>query len=228
MPGRSKSTFDSFCNIEEYDREYDSIIQRIRSGAGAAFRPGHNNPWAEDPWAEDQLMFQSTACGGRREEIDLSLRYERKAEVERLHAAELIQRKFRKSAALRQQDIQRLRQVYITPKVHRAGGGNCEYYSDDMLLKREQLKREPLVKEALEHVWRAADQNGNGKIDRDEYVAMSRRLYLVLHEGRPDPFEAQRTAIKDWEADSHGFDHLNRKRFQQSWFQLADLYTKVN
>ena len=126
-----------------------------------------------------------------------------------------------------------LRQDYLNTIACKAGTNQNEWYSDENILLREALREHPRVQEAIAHAWNACSQ-GKQRIDRLNYFAMTRRLYLaVLYaESRgsgksfqPDPADAMATAEKDFNTDSGGKEHLTRADFERCLFELADLYT---
>ena len=78
----------------------------------------------------------------------------------------------------------------------------------------------------LSEIWRVTDENGDGSIQKDEYLEMSRKLYrVVVGQEAGDEAEVLRVAEAEWEHDRFGAAELDRQRFVQSWFQLADLWT---
>ena len=99
-----------------------------------------------------------------------------------------------------------------------------DMYTDKNLLLREAIKYDPQTLGVLAEIWAVVDTDGNGKVDHDEYVTMSKKLYQVFVGA--DNEAAEREAEKDWSRDSFGYDHLDRTRFAQAWFQLADIWTE--
>ena len=75
-------------------------------------------------------------------------------------------------------------------------------YDNKSLLQRESLKYDPRIVQALDRIWKTTDSNHNGGVDRDEYIRMSRKLYVALVADDMD--EAQRIAEQEWEQDSFG------------------------
>ena len=55
-----------------------------------------------------------------------------------------------------------------------------EFYTDKALLQRESLRFDPSVRAALDVIWNVTDTNGDGMIEKDEYIAMSTKLYRVI------------------------------------------------
>ena len=83
--------------------------------------------------------------------------------------------------------------------------------------------KHPIVKEAMEELWKAANFNANDEIiDHEEYVMMHRKIVLAL-EPSTHPVEALAAAQEDWPRDSEGKRGLDKQRFQWAWFELADL-----
>ena len=103
---------------------------------------------------------------------------------------------------------------------------NNEFYTDQALLQRESLRFDPEVRRVLSEIWRVTDENGDGSIQKGEYLEMSRKLYrVVVGQQAGDEAEVRRVAEAEWEHDRFGAEELDRQRFGQSWFQLADLWT---
>eukprot|EP00936_MAST-01D_sp_MAST-1D-sp1_P002989 g2989.t1 len=98
-------------------------------------------------------------------------------------------------------------------------------YSDKALLQREALRFDADVLEVLNQIWSLADRNGDGGVDKYEYCDVSQRLYKVVV-GDGDGRAAERFAAEEWTRDSFGESKLNKARYMQSWFQLADLWTE--
>jgi hypothetical protein len=99
------------------------------------------------------------------------------------------------------------------------------FYTNQKLLERESLKFEPRVLNILEEIWKVTDRNHDGSVDREEYVRMSMKLYCAVV-GDGDMENAKEVAEKEWVHDCFGYDDLDRNRFTQSWFQLADMWTE--
>ena len=114
-----------------------------------------------------------------------------------------------------------------------AGAANGEMYTDEMILKREQLRSDPRVVEALDGAWermRAARGGSEGtSIAREPYMAMSRKLYLFFKcqqmEAYLEPEDCFAECQRDWTSDSKGKEALSKEDFAQSFFQLADIHT---
>jgi len=110
----------------------------------------------------------------------------------------------------------------ITTKEHEL---DQDLYSAQALLRREALRFDPDVLACLDQLWQIIDVDGDGAVQRDEYIAMSMRLWVVFV-GDGDVDKSRRVAESEWDADRQGQDHLNRARFRQSWFQLTDTWTE--
>jgi hypothetical protein len=99
-----------------------------------------------------------------------------------------------------------------------------KYYSDASLRQRTRLLAEPEVLRALDLVWEVTDADRSGRIDRDEYIMMHRKLILAL-DPTVTPKEAFEAARDDWIRDSEGHhDGMDKDRFMRCWFELADLW----
>ena len=127
------------------------------------------------------------------------------------------------------QVLAKLREHYDPDGIHsEQHADQHEYYTDLGLLKRESLKHHPQIRGLLDQLWEAADKNGDGGLDKEEYMVMCRKVYKAIVDDsndEEDEAERQRIAEEDWAADSHGHDTLDYRRFTTAWFQLADHWT---
>ena len=104
-------------------------------------------------------------------------------------------------------------------------------YTHEMMMKREQLRTDPLVESALTHMWARFDKvrGGEEAISQQTYTAMCRKLYLLFkiqqRDGYLEPADALSEIVRDWPHDTGGKDHMNRHDFDSAWFQLADIHT---
>ena len=104
-------------------------------------------------------------------------------------------------------------------------------YTHEMMMKREQLRTDPLVESALTHMWARFDKvrGGEEAISQQTYTAMCRKLYLLFkiqqRDGYLEPADALSEIVRDWPHDTGGKDHMNRHDFGSAWFQLADIHT---
>jgi hypothetical protein len=123
----------------------------------------------------------------------------------------------------------KLRAHYDPEGVHSTKSSSQHYYYTDLgLLKREALKHHPKIRKLLDQLWEASDKDGNGNLDKEEYMTMCRKVYKAVVDDSDDPeaaAERARIAEEDWAADAQGHDHLDYKRFTRAWFQLADHWT---
>ena len=79
--------------------------------------------------------------------------------------------------------------------------------------------------EALEAWWLSMTTNSGATIvTKHEYVMLCCKIYKVLN-GSWDADDALRHAEEDWERDSKGEHEMNRDRFTDGIFQLADHWT---
>ncbi|KAH8069809.1 serine/threonine kinase [Aureococcus anophagefferens] len=79
----------------------------------------------------------------------------------------------------------------------------------------------------LHAFWLLVDRDGDGAIDRDEYLDLHVHLYAAMHFGGaepPDLAEARRVAEREWDFDSQGRDGLDHDLFNLSFFQLVDAW----
>ena len=117
--------------------------------------------------------------------------------------------------------------------------GNTEMYTADNLQRREALKQDPLVRDAIAQWWRfmqAVEAGGKGgqkvedtlaerfELQRDAFIQMSLKLQRVLIQDFEES-EALITAQADWEEDCMGRDAMRYDAFFASIFELADLWS---
>ena len=112
--------------------------------------------------------------------------------------------------------------------------GDAGMYEAENLIKRYQLRNNPDILAQLEMWWAACcrelDTNADAKLDRDEYVALHRRLVRAFDEDGDDTNdlseEDQRLSEeRDWREDSKGGDGLRRCDLFDAIFELADNWT---
>ena len=103
------------------------------------------------------------------------------------------------------------------------------FYTNKGLMQRESLRYDPAILAILDQFWRVSDGDGSGKVDREEYITMSVKLYYVVVGSKDDDEEddAHATAEEEWEHDCLGYTFLDKARFKQAWFQLADMWTET-
>ena len=71
-------------------------------------------------------------------------------------------------------------QAFLDDKALIAGAEDSIYYSSGMLLARQLLKRDEQVVDALRMAWKRCLPPGSDRLMYDEYVALTRVLYLAL------------------------------------------------
>lgn len=104
--------------------------------------------------------------------------------------------------------------------------GEAAFDLPEMRRKRQALIGDPLVADALNAWWKTTDSDGNGEIDRDEYICLGKALYRVMiNDG--DEVAAQKSAENDWDEDSKGRNVMSGEDFRMAIFELADLCESV-
>jgi hypothetical protein len=100
---------------------------------------------------------------------------------------------------------------------------------------RAALRTHPLVVQKLDAWWQCAlrsIRSGGGnaaakdRIDRAAYFRLSRLLHKAMIE-EWDEADADRCATDDWAVDSAGKNYVERTRFQDCIFELADIWTRT-
>ncbi|KAH8098941.1 serine/threonine kinase [Aureococcus anophagefferens] len=100
-------------------------------------------------------------------------------------------------------------------------------FNDRRLLRRDAVRFEDATRRRLHAFWLLVDRDGDGAIDRDEYLDLHVHLYAAMHFGGaepPDLAEARRVAEREWDFDSQGRDGLDHDLFNLSFFQLVDAW----
>ena len=102
--------------------------------------------------------------------------------------------------------------------------GEATFDLPEMKAKRAALREHPDVISALNVWWDITDADGNGVIDRDEYILLGKALYrVIINDGNEKA--AQESAENDWEEDCRGNETMDEALFKQAIFELVDLWT---
>jgi hypothetical protein len=101
---------------------------------------------------------------------------------------------------------------------------NNAFYTNKAILERESLRYHPKILALLDELWLVTDSDGDGQVDRNEYVSMSMKLYRCFV-GDGDRDNAADIAQTEWQNDSFGCEFMDKAKFKQAWFQLADTWT---
>jgi hypothetical protein len=114
--------------------------------------------------------------------------------------------------------------------------GDATMYSAAHLLERYRNRQHAGVVAELEHWWslmRATfDNDGSQTLDRAEYMELHRRLlyaFALDDDDENDLTPAQQLAAleDDWMQDSEGQDTVDKARFCDAMFSLADVWTET-
>ena len=166
------------------------------------------------------------------------------AEAADVAAVEVIQRCYRRKDVLRRAaairshwpQLERLRKHYLDEEAMEAGAELSDLYTDESIVVREALRGDPDVRAALAEAWEACSQQADC-INWPTYFAMARKTFLALElsvefgsgkgfeRGRADASECVRDIQSDFSRDGGDKGYLTRGEFEDSWFQLTDLYT---
>merc|ERR1712070_109158 len=103
-------------------------------------------------------------------------------------------------------------------------GEKVDTCNDVNLLKRELLKFDEDVKDAVREFWDLVDADGNHKVDMEEYIELNCHLQHTVDPWSYDHEEARTIAIREWDFDSQGHDYLDGERFMMSFLQMADAW----
>lgn len=115
--------------------------------------------------------------------------------------------------------------------------GNADLATEEMMDARHALRSEPQVVEVLEAFWNVELKNaalghtvdsadhGAVLVSRAGFFALYERAYRVLLE-EWDPSDAAESIAEDWAHDAGGAPGLRREAFEDSLFELADVWTE--
>ncbi|RLN86958.1 hypothetical protein BBJ28_00004036 [Nothophytophthora sp. Chile5] len=106
--------------------------------------------------------------------------------------------------------------------------GNRNLYSEENLLKRQQLMDNPKVLAAIARFWETFPcvRRGGETISEHDYVDVFVKFYKALVS--PSEFsipEARRIVEKDWARDSIDGESMSKVLFFGSLFEVADIWT---
>ena len=104
--------------------------------------------------------------------------------------------------------------------------GDESFETEEMKAARAALRHDAAVASALQEWWACTDLDGNGAIDRDEYIELGKALYRVMI-ADGNEVEAYKSAVSDWEDDSKGASEMDGEAFKTAIFELADLWTNT-
>ena len=109
------------------------------------------------------------------------------------------------------------RKSFLDQKAMQAGAAECIWYTTENLMARERLKADRRVVASLRAAWERLVPPGAEQIGREEYVAMTRVLYLALKlqawEADFDPDDCMESLDEDWAEDAAGKDYLDYEDF---------------
>ncbi len=80
------------------------------------------------------------------------------------------------------------------------------------------LRQQTQIAAALSDLWNAVDVNGNGMVDKDEYLTVCKLIYRVMVDDW-DEADTARCAEADWARDSKGQPEMDRVLFEDALFE---------
>ena len=127
------------------------------------------------------------------------VRVQREAEaavVITTYARKRLDRKHGKATIHLFPSIAKLKVGMLDEKALKAGAADCEWYTDENMIARERLKHDRDVVDALEAAWCAisAACEGRERLDHDDYILMSRKIYLALKSEAGEGAHSRRAA----------------------------------
>ena len=84
----------------------------------------------------------------------------------------------------------------------------------------ERVPKKLAVVRQLARIFKMYDEDGNGIIDREEYVAANMLAQRALLGLRFDAERARDVALRDWEEDRDGSVVIARPGLYAAWFQV--------
>ena len=124
--------------------------------------------------------------------------------------------------------LSELRKLYLDEGAINAGAKGSLLYTDEMIIQREMLRKDPLVRRALEYFWSCIPKAESDRLSKEECMCIARKLYLIicLEQGEtPNTASWRPSAESDFESDSSVRGFLSQDDALRSWFQLTDLHT---
>lgn len=121
--------------------------------------------------------------------------------------------------------------------------GGKEINTVKALLKRESIRFDPAVLRLLNRIWVFTDVNGNGDVDKEEYVRLHGLMFGYIQEAALKPGasktlidagnamqemsedDMREIAIEEFTQDCMGAKVLYRKQFYQVFTQMLDTWT---
>ena len=104
--------------------------------------------------------------------------------------------------------------------------GDMNLYTEDNLAKRQSLRQDANVLEALQQWWSCAQRSMQSEkhegtsLSRDNYVRICLKVYKAMIEDFVEA-EAAECAAQDWVQDSKGESELSRELFMDAMFELG-------
>jgi hypothetical protein len=102
--------------------------------------------------------------------------------------------------------------------------GNWEMYSDENLVRRKLIRNDSALQAVIKEWWNRCTLNKKGQLEKKDYIAMNKRIYVALVED-DDEKEAAKCAETDWQSDAKGKDYMTATQFSDSLYELADMWT---
>ena len=106
--------------------------------------------------------------------------------------------------------------------------GNPEYYSEQNMKKREELKQDPVVKEAIDQFITKEFRTMYSEdtiLSKQEYITHFLKIAMILRPGI-EPDELQQIVKDDYETDNGGNtqETITREVLYNSLYDLSDIW----
>jgi hypothetical protein len=180
-----------------------------RRGSGSSLVSSHPSAGYNGRVVQDEMLSYQKQGRNRRRETPLRRRRSLVSEVATTIYTSTL--------------MEDLRRIYKGDEVDDA---EDNYFTSDMaLLMRESLKFDPGILKVLNDIWVVVDGDHSGDIDKAEYIGLMVMVARALIGAEVDLAAIRDSVEEDWIVDSGGRSALDKVRFQQCWFQLADRWT---
>lgn len=103
--------------------------------------------------------------------------------------------------------------------------GNLDFYSNDNLIQRKNIRNSEIIKRILSLWWKTCDPlKHGGVLKMNEYLVLNTKIQKAVD---PDfePRHALKMAKQDWKRDAQGKSALTEDMFNASIFEIADMWT---
>jgi len=102
--------------------------------------------------------------------------------------------------------------------------GSSELYKPDAIKKRQELKKNTLVRDSIDRFMKLYRFDREGELEKENYIAVHIKLAKLLRKDLKDS-ALIRVVEEDWKHDSKGKLTLSKEDVFESLFELVDVWT---